>query len=171
MGSWRQRGCGTEGRASRAVDCPGGRLHVRVGGWRLIVSERSVAARAGRERGGAGAGGIDWEGFKSLRRSAGALAKRALLWADHLYSAGPCFWCCVFCFACCVLRICFVLRELSMACVSSLRGACYAVFRVCVNASACLGCGCVGSCPPLRSYRCVACGRSIQSSRVESHSR
>eukprot|EP00966_Prymnesium_polylepis_P335089 7390447-Prymnesium_polylepis.1 len=32
---------------------------------------------------------------------------------------------------------------------------------------ACLGCGCVGSCPPLRSYRCVACGRLIQSSRVE----
>jgi hypothetical protein len=24
----------------------------------------------------------------------------------------------------------------------------------------------VGSCPPLRSYRCVALGRSIQSSRV-----
>eukprot|EP00966_Prymnesium_polylepis_P276696 6392620-Prymnesium_polylepis.1 len=39
--------------------------------------------------------------------------------------------------------------------------------RLGVNASACLGCGCVGSCPPLRLYRRVACGRSIQSSRVE----
>eukprot|EP00966_Prymnesium_polylepis_P147325 3403104-Prymnesium_polylepis.1 len=33
-------------------------------------------------------------------------------------------------------------------------------------AVACLGCGGVGSCPPLRSYRCVACGRLLN--RVES---
>eukprot|EP00966_Prymnesium_polylepis_P120766 2790530-Prymnesium_polylepis.1 len=34
--------------------------------------------------------------------------------------------------------------------------------RACdVHVSACLGCGCVGPCPPLRSNRCVACGRLI----------
>ena len=47
---------------------------------------------------------------------------------------------------------------------------CDVVSRVCVNASACLGGGCVGSCPPLLSYRCVACGRSRKSSRLDTFS-
>mmetsp|Transcript_10463 Transcript_10463/g.25923 ORF Transcript_10463/g.25923 Transcript_10463/m.25923 type:complete len:270 (-) Transcript_10463:530-1339(-) len=61
------------------------------------------------------------------------------------------------------LRVLFY-RESLLACLAF--AALAMLPCVCVNASGCLGCGCVCSCPPLRSYRCVACGRSIQSSRT-----
>ena len=140
--------------ATGAVDCMWG------WGWRLIARRRSVA-HLGRECGGVVQVRSTGRGSRASAAVAGVRAKRALQWEDHLYRPGPVLLLCSRFFACLYfasLRVLFY-RESLLACLAF--AALAMLPCVCVNASACLGYGCVGSCPPLRSYRCVACERLI----------
>ena len=115
--------------ASRAVDCRG-RSTAREGGWGWRLIARRSVAQLGRECGGVGQVRSTGRGSRASAAVAGVRAKRALQRADHLYRPGPVLLCSRFfaCFYFASLRVC---STGTIACVSGLRGACFATFRVC----------------------------------------
>ena len=88
------------------------------------------------------------------------------LFSEQIISIGQALCCCAFAFSHVILRLCVFVLPGIIACVSGLRGACYATF-VCVNASACLGlwgCGLVSS-PSVVPVRCLRAVNTVESSR------
>ena len=78
-----------------------------------------------------GAGEIDWEGFKSLRRSGGGAGQAGSSASRSSLSAKPCCCCALASSHVFILRLCVFVLPGIIACVSGLRGACYATFCVC----------------------------------------
>ena len=113
-----------------------------------------------------GAGEIDWEGFKSFRRSGGGAGQAGSSASRSSLSARPCvavlslfrmFLFCVF--------ACLFYRESLLACQAF--AALAMLPFVCVNASACLGlwgCGLVSS-PSVVPVRCLRAVNTVESSQ------